>query len=364
MGRMGPYRVLRVLGGGGMGVVFEALEPQLERRVALKAMRPALAANEVARRRFLREARTVASLQHDHVVTIHQVGEERGVPFLVMPLLQGESLEDRLKREGRLPPAEVFRLGREVAEGLAAAHALGLVHRDVKPGNIWLEARAGEPGALATGGRVKLLDFGLARPVEQGEAITEWGAVVGTPGYIAPEQARGQPLDARADLFSLGCVLYHAAAGRPPFRGDGLLDTLLAIVQKEAAPVRSLNPEVPEGLAAVIMRLLAKRPEDRPASARAVVEALRPAAPASGPPTLAAEPPAAPLPLLWSRPSAPPPSLSLRGPITVLILLAVVLILGPIAYYFGESLGGFVHKGARDTGTEQKIEVDPRQLIP
>jgi serine/threonine protein kinase len=188
IGRLGPYRVLRVLGSGSMGVVFEAEDPELKRPVALKAMQPNLAASDEDRQRFLREARAMASLQDDHVVAVHQVGEEGGVPFLVMPLLQGESLDDRLSRAKRLPPAEVIRIGREVAEGLAAAHARGLVHRDVKPANIWLE------GSQA---RVKILDFGLARPVARAERaregfLTGTGTVVGTPAYMAPEQALGR----------------------------------------------------------------------------------------------------------------------------------------------------------------------------
>ena len=139
LGRLGPYRVLRVFGAGGMGVVFQAEDPHLERSVALKAMKPALAASASARQRFLREAKATAAIKHDHIVTIHQVGEDRGVPFLAMEFLEGEALDERLKREKKLPLAEVLRIGREIAEGLAAAHERGLIHRDIKPGNIWLE---------------------------------------------------------------------------------------------------------------------------------------------------------------------------------------------------------------------------------
>jgi len=164
IGRLGGYRILKILGSGGMGVVFHAEDPALQRPVAVKAMLPRMAASASARLRFLREGRAAASLHHDHIVPIYQVGEDRGVPFLAMPLLRGESLEDRLKREGEgaLPPAEVCRIGREIAEGLAAAHARGLVHRDVKPANVWLESD-GE-SVMPTSGRVKILDFGLARP--------------------------------------------------------------------------------------------------------------------------------------------------------------------------------------------------------
>jgi hypothetical protein len=141
LGRLGPYRVLRVLGAGGMGVVFEAEDTELKRRVALKALRPALAASRSAQQRFLREGQAAAALSHDHVVPIYQVGQERGIPFLAMPLLEGETLEDRLRREAPLPAAEVLRIGRGIAAGLAAAHDKGLIHRDIKPSNIWLEHR-------------------------------------------------------------------------------------------------------------------------------------------------------------------------------------------------------------------------------
>jgi hypothetical protein len=152
LGRLGPYRVLEVLGAGGMGVVFRAEDPQLARLVALKAMLPSLAASASARQRFLREARAAAAINHDHIVTIYQVGEDRGVPFLAMQFLEGEPLDARLKRQGKLPAAEVLRVGRETALGLAAAHQRELIHRDIKPANVWLETQAGKPGAAATGG--------------------------------------------------------------------------------------------------------------------------------------------------------------------------------------------------------------------
>ena len=156
LGRLGKYRILKVLGHGGMGVVYQAEDPKLKRKVALKAMLPTLAASASAGQRFLREAQAMAAVKHDHVVTIHQVDEERGVPFLAMEFLKGEPLDERLNREQKLPLAEVLRIGREIAEGLDAAHTTGLIHRDIKPGNIWLEAPAA---------RVKILDFGLARAV-------------------------------------------------------------------------------------------------------------------------------------------------------------------------------------------------------
>ena len=275
LGRLGPYRVLKVLGAGGMGVVFQAEDPPLKRLVALKVMKPAMAASESARRRFLREAQLIATLSHDHIVTIHQVGEDRRVPFLAMQFLHGETLADRLKREGPLQPGEVLRIGRETALGLAAAHEKGLIHRDIKPGNVWLEARPGEPGTSATGGRVKLLDFGLARAARDQAQLTQQGAILGTPAYMAPEQAGGAAVDTRCDLFSLGCVLYHMGTGRPPFTGADTLATLLSVAATQPVPPRELNPAVPAALSDLVVRLLAKDPAGRPASAAAVVEAIK-----------------------------------------------------------------------------------------
>lgn len=274
LGRLGPYRVLKVLGSGGMGVVFLAEDPHLERRLALKAMKPALAASESARKRFLREAKATAALNHDRIIRIYQVGEDRTVPFLAMELLDGEALEDRLRRESRLPLVDVVRIGRDIAEGLAAAHAQGLIHRDIKPANIWLESSADVS-------RVKILDFGLARAVEDDSQLTQSGAIVGTPSYMAPEQARAEPVDARADLFSLGCVLYRMCTGQLPFKGKDTMSTLLALALEVPPSIREQRPSVPPALSDLIVRLLAKDAAHRPGSARIVAEQLTRIEPAS-----------------------------------------------------------------------------------
>ncbi len=266
IGRLGPYRVLRVLGSGGMGVVFLAEEIALQRLVALKAMLPALAASAVNRERFRREARAIAAISHDHIVTIHAVGEDRGVPFLAMPYLQGEPLDGRVRRGAPLPVDEVCRIGREIAEGLSAIHERGLIHRDVKPANVWLEAPSQ---------RVKILDFGLARPAQGEGQLTQVGAVVGSPSFMAPEQAGRGPVDARCDLFSLGVVLYLLSTGALPFEGDDTLSALLAVATQEPEPPMKRNPQIPAALSDLIVRLLAKKAEDRPSTARAVVEAIR-----------------------------------------------------------------------------------------
>jgi serine/threonine protein kinase len=267
LGRLGPYRVLKVLGTGAMGVVFQAEDPHLRRPVALKVMRPHLAASAEYHRRFLREARLAAAIEHEHIVTVYQVGEDRGVPYLAMQLLRGETLEDRLGRRagGGLPLPVVLRIGREIAEGLAAAHARGLVHRDIKPANVWLEERRS---------RVRIVDFGLARGSEPDAQFTQAGAVIGTPAYMAPEQATGAVVDARCDLFSLGAVLYRAATGKAPFGDRDTMSILHALATRAPVPPHKIVPSLPRMFSGLVMRLLAKDPNDRPQSAREVVEAI------------------------------------------------------------------------------------------
>jgi serine/threonine protein kinase len=264
IGRLGTYRILKALGAGGMGVVFEAEDMQLKRGVALKVMKPEYGTNDEARQRFLREARAAAAIQHDHIVTIYQVGEDRGLPYLAMQLLQGESLAARLAREKQLPIPEVLRIGREIAEGLAAAHERGVIHRDIKPGNIWLEGERG---------RIKILDFGLARAADDVN-LTRTGTIMGTPEYMSPEQARGKGVDARSDLFSLGCVLYDMCAGQAPFHADETMAVLSALAADNPRALSELNPNVPQLLVILIMRLLAKHPDDRVATARIAADML------------------------------------------------------------------------------------------
>ena len=299
MGRLGSYRVLQLLGAGGMGIVFLADDPRLRRRIALKVIKPELMKNRDVRERFLREAQNVARVEHENIVTIFQVDEDRGVPFLAMPLLHGEALEERVKRApGPLPLDETLRLGREIASGLAAAHDHGLVHRDIKPGNIFLSfvqrpsssddsatlnltatmsADRGDREADGDGqAKVKILDFGLARAVRgDNSSASQPGQILGTPAYMSPEQGRGQAVDHRADLFSLGCVLYRMATGKLAFRGRDFVSLLLSVAMDSPTPPRDLNPEVPPALAKLIGQLLAKKPEDRPPSAHAVVEAIQ-----------------------------------------------------------------------------------------
>jgi len=265
IGRLGPYRVLKILGAGGMGIVFQGQDPVLLRPVAIKAMLPSVAAKPANRERFLREARTTAAIENDYIVPIYQVGEERGIAYLVMRLLVGETLEARLRRERPLPLAEALRIAREIAEGLVAAHERGLIHRDIKPANVWLESPRG---------RVKILDFGLARPTTEDSGLTQTGAVLGTPAYMSPEQARGKPVDHRGDLFSLGCVLYQMTTGHLPFQGTDTLSRLMSLAADEPRPIREFNAAVPAELAALVTQLLAKNPDHRFPTARGLVEAI------------------------------------------------------------------------------------------
>ena len=209
LGRLGHYEVLQVLGRGGFGIVFRAFDEVLQRVVALKVMAPQLAATSPARKRFLREARSSAQVRHENVVQVYEVAEQP-LPYLAMEFIPGETLQQKLDRVGPLEVPEVLRIGRQIAEGLAAAHAMDLIHRDIKPGNVLLEG--GQQ-------KVKITDFGLARAADDA-SISQSGIIAGTPMYMAPEQALGQTLDQRADLFSLGSVLYQMVAGRPPFRAN------------------------------------------------------------------------------------------------------------------------------------------------
>jgi hypothetical protein len=264
IGRLGSYRVLRLLGEGGMGLVFLAEDIALSRPVALKVMKPELGDVEGSRR-FLREARTMAAIKHEHLVTVFQAGQEGGVAYFAMELLQGQSLEDRMSRGPRAEVGEILRLGREIASGLAFLHREGLVHRDIKPANLWLEAPHG---------RVKILDLGLARLAQDRAALTEPGILLGTPAFMSPEQARGVSLDARSDLFSLGCVLYCLCTGERPFPGTTAMAVLTALAMDDPRPARERNPAIPGRLSDLVGELLAKRPGDRPPSADAVRERL------------------------------------------------------------------------------------------
>ena len=264
LGRIGHYEVLEVLGKGGFGIVFRAFDDVLQRVVALKVLAPALAATSPARKRFLREARASAKVRHDNVVQVYAV-EEQPLPYLAMEFIPGETLQKRLDRKGPLEVTEIVSLSRQIAAGLSAAHETGLIHRDIKPGNVLIEGGAQN--------RVKITDFGLARAADDA-SMTQSGMVAGTPMYMAPEQAKGETLDQRADLFSLGSVMYVMAAGRPPFRAATTFAVLKRVVEEAPRPIRDLIPETPQWLCDIIAKLHAKDPKDRFQSAREVADVL------------------------------------------------------------------------------------------
>jgi serine/threonine-protein kinase len=265
MGRFGGYEIAGIVGSGGMGVVLKGFETALDRYVAIKALAPHLATSGAARTRFAREARAAAAVLHENVVSIHRVSEANGLPFLVMPYIAGDSLVKRLDERGPLELHEILRIGVQVAAGLAAAHAQGLVHRDIKPGNILLGSGIE---------RVTITDFGLARAADDA-SLTRSGVITGTPQFMSPEQARGEPVDARSDLFSLGSVLYAMCTGRPPFRADTAYGVLRRIGEHNPRSIRELTPELPEWLQEIVEKLHAKVPADRFASATEVAQLLR-----------------------------------------------------------------------------------------
>ncbi len=264
LGRLGHYEVLEVLGQGGFGIVVKAFDETLHRVVAIKILSPQMAVTSPARKRFLREACASAAIRHENVVAIYAV-EEQPIPYLVMEYIAGQTLQQKLDQTGPLEVPAVCRLGRQMAAGLAAAHAQGLIHRDIKPSNIMLE-----DGVEL---RVKITDFGLARAADDA-SLTQSGVIAGTPMYMSPEQANGEHIDHRADLFSLGSVLYVMCSGRPPFRATTTLAVLKRVTEDTPRPIREIIPEAPEWLCALIARLHAKKPDERFQSACEVAELL------------------------------------------------------------------------------------------
>lgn len=269
LGSAAEYRVLRVLGSGGMGIVFAAEDSVLHRAVALKVLRPELAALPENRERFLREARAAARLSSENIATVYQVGVVNGVPFLASQLLTGESLQDRLDRGGPIDLRHSLIIARHAAAGLAAVHAAGLVHRDIKPANIWLETD--DSGNFL---RARLLDFGLALRTSGEAGLTATGVIVGTPNFMSPEHASDAEIDYRADLFSLGAVLFNMIAGEMPFPGKSAMAAMVAVTSRPVPLLSEKNPATPSGVSALVGRLLAKDPAERPQSAAEVLAIL------------------------------------------------------------------------------------------
>jgi serine/threonine-protein kinase len=255
----GRYRVERVLGDGAMAKVLLAHDAELGREVAVKVLDERLAADPTFRARFAREARVAAGLSHPNVVTVFDVGEADGLPFIVMEFITGRTLDERLRVDGALRANDVLAIARQVCAGLEHAHANGLVHRDLKPGNL----------IERDDGTVKIADFGIARAVE-GTELTETGTVVGTAAYLAPEQAEAGAVTPATDLFALGVVLYELLTGRQPWK----VDSLAELAARREAPPPELPAETPPGLRTAIERCLQPDPEDRPSSAAEVASLL------------------------------------------------------------------------------------------
>lgn len=263
---IGPYRLVAKHGEGGMGAVFRGIDTRTDESVAVKVVHPKVAENENSRKRFLRETRAVQMIKSPHVVHVIEVGEVGGLPFMVMEFLRGMTVQSHRERFQSLPIHEIIRIGLETAQGLEEVHRCGIIHRDIKPENLWVES----PSL-----RIKIIDFGLARDIEEEMRLTRTGACLGTPSYMSPEQALGGRVDFRSDLFSLGCVLYELATGIRPFEREGLISTLTALTKEKPAPPAELVDGFSEGLSDLIMHLLEKDPEQRLANCEILQQQLK-----------------------------------------------------------------------------------------
>src|SRR5882762_4526518 len=274
--KLGPYEIVAQLGAGGMGEVYRARDTRLERDVAVKVLPASLASDANLRQRLEREAKAVSKLSHPHICTLHDIGHQDGVDFLVMELVEGETLEHRLVK-GPLPSDQVLRYAAQIADALAKAHKVGITHRDLKPANIML-----------TKSGAKLMDFGLAKqsgPAPLATALTEMtmeqskltgeGTIVGTFQYMAPEQLEGKEADARTDIFALGEVIYEMATGKPAFAGKSRASLIAAILSSEPQPMTALQAMTPPALERVVKKCLAKDPDERWQSASDLAAELR-----------------------------------------------------------------------------------------
>src|SRR5271165_833212 len=274
--KLGPYEIVAPLGAGGMGEVYRARDTRLDRSVAIKILPADLSGDAMRRQRFEREAKVISSLNHPNICTLHDVGQQDGVEFIVMEFLEGESLAERLEK-GPLPTAQVLQYGTQIASALDKAHRNGVTHRDLKPGNI-----------ILTKSGAKLLDFGLAKSepsASMGKTLTDatprsvpmtkLGTVIGTVPYMSPEQLDGKEIDARSDIFSLGAVLYEMVTGNRAFQGQSEFSVASAILHKDPAPISALQPLAPPALERTIQVCLAKNPDERWQSASDLWNELR-----------------------------------------------------------------------------------------
>jgi serine/threonine-protein kinase len=264
--QLGHYDIVAELGRGGMGVVYKGHETSLNRYVAIKVLADALAHDESVKERFLREARSMAALNDPHIIQIYFIGEDDGQTYFVMEFVDGESLGSVLKRETKLTPEQAAKIIHQTAQGLATAHDKGVIHRDIKPGNLMLTSR----------GMVKIADFGIALSTQDfSKKLTSTGEFVGTPGYLSPEVCQGKPVDQRSDIFSLGIVLFECLAGRMPFTDESPLGLMLEVVKAQIPDVCSLNKDVDPELSRILSKMVAKEPADRYQSCQELVADLQ-----------------------------------------------------------------------------------------
>lgn len=279
--QLGHYDIVAELGRGGMGVVYKGYEASLNRYVAIKVLAESLAHDESVKERFLREARSMASLNDPHIIQIYFIGEHEGQTFFVMEFVEGESLGSLLKREGKVNPAQAARVIYQTAMGLATAHDKGVVHRDIKPGNLMVTSR----------GAIKIADFGIALVTQDfSKKLTSTGEFVGTPGYLSPEVCLGKPVDSRSDIFSLGIVLFEMLTGRMPFTDESPLGLMLEVVRAEIPDVRQLNGDVDAELSRILSRMIAKDPNERYNNCHELAEDLSRHPALTGAPTVSLKP--------------------------------------------------------------------------
>ncbi|MFC1849686.1 serine/threonine protein kinase [candidate division CSSED10-310 bacterium] len=262
--QLGPYEIQAILGKGGMGIVYRGWDPSLKRVVAIKVLTESLANDADAAKRFTREAQAMANVSHENIIPIYYIGEEKGLIFFSMELVQGKTLRTLTQENHQWAPQEILALTRQIVSGLAEAFKRDIIHRDLKPANIIQDEN----------GRMRLLDFGLSKTLGGASTLTQSGAILGTPDYMSPEQAEGAFIDHRSDIYSLGATLYHLLQGAPPFKGDTPLSVLYKHVNDPLPPLKNISPEIPPGFIALIYRMLAKKPEDRPGDYQDILQEL------------------------------------------------------------------------------------------
>jgi beta-lactam-binding protein with PASTA domain/predicted Ser/Thr protein kinase len=345
----GRYEIDQLLGQGGMARVFRGTDSVLGRIVAVKVLSPQYAGDDQFVSRFRREAQAAAGLNHPNIVSVYDTGSQGDVHYIVMEYVEGRTLRDVIRQEGPLLPERASEIGQAVARALAAAHHAGLVHRDIKPGNIM----------LTRDGEVKVMDFGIAR-TSTGDTLTQTAAVLGTASYLSPEQAQGETVDARSDIYSLGCVLYEMTTGRPPFTGDSPVAIAYKHVREDPVPPARINDDVPSSLEAVVMKAMAKNPENRYQTADELREDLERAS--QGLPTLATpllageatemvtrQEPHEGTAVMTGVPPDEEPERRRRGWIWVLVLLLLAA-LGAAAYFLIQALLPSTPTGVRVPG--------------